>query len=280
MIRKASYGSSKHSDGSRDEDNRRGFPPAYTIKGGDAVWFDNLDPEAIRARLLAEGEFTKRLESLGLNDYDDNDGQEPPILEENLALLEAAAEDILLPRLSGISNSEVVKPQINCMHIRANNGIGILELVDKARKSVHVTHITPEVYLEPYVELQLEKVRQGLIFERIVHKNPDYLHMYQWLKRFRDKDGKPIKRYREYTIEGDAVLPKQDFMVIDKKYVLLWHRETQPHPESETLTFIEDRATAGYFLDWWNSLIPKKGQQRKVMRMACTASGQKQRRSR
>jgi hypothetical protein len=243
------------------------------------VWFDNLDPEAIRARLLAEGDFTKLIESLGVNDQDDDDGQDSPTLEENLALLKAAVEDILLPRLGGTSNAEVVKP-VNCKHIRANNGIGILEVLDKAKKSVYVTHITPEVYAEPYVQLQLEKVRKGFIFERIVHKNPKYPHMYQWLERFRDKNGQPIKRYREYTIEGDPILPlpKQDFMVIDKEYVLLWHRVTDP--DSETLTFIEDQATAGYFLDWWNSLIPKKGQQRKVMRMVSTASGQKQSRSR
>jgi hypothetical protein len=274
MIRRASYGSSKHSDGSKVEDNRWGIFPAAMIKGGEAVWFDNLDPEAIRARLLAEGDFTKLLESLGVNDQDDDDGQEPPTLEELFPLLEAAVEDILLPRFNGTSNAEVVKPQINCKHIRANNGIGVLEVLDKAKKSIHVTHIIPELYVEPYVELQLEKVWQGLIFERIVYKNPAYPQMYKWLERFRDKDGHFIKRYREYTIEGDPVLPlpQQDFMVIDKKYVLLWHRVT--NPESETLTFIEDEATAGYFLNWWNSLIPKEGQQRKVVEMVCTASGQ------
>ena len=241
------------------------------------MWFDNLDPEEIRARLLAEGKYTKILESLGLNDQDDDDGQDLPTLEESLSLIEAAAEEILLPQFNGTANVEPSK-QVNCRHVRFNNGLGILELLHKARKSIYATHITPDKYPEPYVELQLEKVRQGLIFERIVYKNPAYPLMNQWLERFRDQDGRPINRYREYTIEGDAVLPlpQQDFMVIDKKYVLLWHRGTKGFPESETMTFIEDRATAGYFLDWWQSLVPKKGQQCKVMAMVCTASDQNQ----
>jgi hypothetical protein len=72
------------------------------MERGEPMWFDELDPEAIRERLFNEGHFTKPLENLSLNEQNDEAAQKMTMIEADIAVLEIVATDILLPWLSGM----------------------------------------------------------------------------------------------------------------------------------------------------------------------------------
>jgi hypothetical protein len=90
---------------------------------------------------------------------------------------------------------------------------------------------------------------------------------YQWLRRFFDKNHKPIKNYRQYEIESDQLLP-YDLMIIDKKYAVLVHRlvstvctsNREPVEASDNIALFSNDLMVTYFLDLWESLRPKDGE--------------------
>ena len=152
--------------------------------------------------------------------------------------------------------------------IRAKGNVGdmLLELVDSAEESVQVTHFFRDRYSQLFIALELEKVYQGIIFERLVRVYTEYPKDYEWLRRFFDKNHKPIKNYRQYPITIDQLLP-YDLMIIDKKYAVLVHRwvstvcpaQKEPVEASDNIAVFAKDLMVTYLLDLWESLRPKEG---------------------
>jgi len=234
------------------------------------MWFDNKSREEIRERLLKEGIFAKLLDEAELDqEHLERAQQEALTREEAIDLLESATKHILLPRLSGITTPKNVEKQ-EYRYFRAEAvGEALLELLAQAESSIYVTHFAVEQYSELYIALQLEKVNQGLVFERIVYFHSEYLHSYAWLDRFYDKDKNhaPIKRYQQYKLTSNRPPLPYDLMIIDEKYAILVHRVPVTDPVSPLLlsdevAFFQNDMMVTYFLDIWKSLKPQEDQKR------------------
>jgi hypothetical protein len=220
------------------------------------MWTDGLSPEEIKERRRKEGVFTPLLERLGLNNGDNGEEERVLAPEEKTRLLTEAVEDLLLPRIRGITAPQVVKEE-PLKYIPADRGNGALELLAAAKHSIYATHFTPAEFSARYVELQKQKVEGGLIFERLVYVHQEHHpQRYKWLDEFLDKDGTPIKNYREYEIERSPLFLPRDFMVIDEKWVLFWFKNGD---EEEMFIFSESKEIAEFFLNMWKALTPQEG---------------------
>jgi hypothetical protein len=222
------------------------------------MWFDGMSAEEIRERLLKEGIFTKLLEDADLDQKIlERAKQEPLEPEEANRLLESATKHMLLPFLSGIRPPENMN-EIKMYSVQSSrNEVGdmILYLMAQAEISIFVTHFFRENYSEMYRSVQLEKVQQGLVFERIVEKHLEYANEYKWLEDFCDEHGNFIGNYKEYSILTNRAL-YFDFMIIDEQYVILAHRGYA----CDDVQIIECSSTAKIFLNIWNNLKPQKDQ--------------------
>jgi hypothetical protein len=228
------------------------------------MWFKGKSQEEIRERLLKEGIFTKLLEEANLDqELLERARQEASLRsEEEIDLWKSAVNDILLPRMSVKKVEEKTHLYMQALAV----GEAVLELIAQAKISILATYFAVEGYSENYIALLLEKVKQGVVFERIVYYHPEYedTAAYKWLKRFYDKNHAPIKGYRQHTLTGNRPpLLTYDFMVIDEKYAIVVHRDPNPDPASrqpisDEITVFEDDMMVKYFLDVWRFLKPQE----------------------
>jgi hypothetical protein len=229
--------------------------------------FDGKSPEEIGERLLKEGIFTKLLEAANLDqELLERARQEAPLSpEEERDLLKSAVNDILLPRMSGTTAPKNVKEKSHLYMSTIAVGAAVLELIAQAKSSIYATYFAVERYSEAYIALLLEKVKQGLVFERIVYYHQEYKDTtkYKWLDRFYDKNHEPIKRYRQYRLTSNRPPLSYDFMIIDEKYAIVVHRVSITDPESrerlsDEITIFENDMMVRCFLDLWKMLIPQE----------------------
>ena len=221
------------------------------------MWFEKLSTEEIKRRLLKEGVFSPMLDSCGLLNEEKNEcGDEQIDGEECIEVLKEGAKDILLPKLSGIPNSEGE----DAKYTRFSRKLGdaVLELIADAKESIYITHFTPETYTAKYVAMFLEKVMAGLIVERIVYFHPNYYpKAYVWLDNFKE-NGVSRGKYKQFELKGPLLLP-WDIMIVDKKYLVLWlHKKA---------LFFEDVDMAESFLQLWKRLTPKDGMGKNKMEL-------------
>ena len=138
----------------------------------------------------------------------------------------------------------------------------MLELLAQAKSSIYVTYFAVEQYSDAYIALQLEKVNQELVFERIVYYHQEYKHTYKWLEKFYDKNHVPIKHYQQYRLTSNRPPLSYDFMVIDEKYAVVVHRNSVTDPNSpllsDEITVFENDMMVTHFLDLWKMLKPQE----------------------
>jgi hypothetical protein len=228
------------------------------------MWFYYKSAEEIRERLLKEGVFAKLLEDAELEANHVEEAQKTLNTDEVIDLLESVADEILLPHLRSIypPNGLEVK-QYKYKRTEAVGG-SLLDLLTQAKQSIYVTHFAVEEYSELYIELQIEKVYQGLVFERIVYFNNEYSEKYAWLDRFFDKNGEPINRYRQYELRSNRPPLPYDLMIIDEKCAALVHRGPiiETDHMSDAIGFFENDLVVTYFLDVWKYLKPQENRRK------------------
>jgi hypothetical protein len=223
------------------------------------MWFDNLIEEEIRQRLLKEGVWTELLKDAALDERDEERiaqaKQEIQNTEEYEEFLELATQEMLLPLLSGITVPDNVEiKQYRSIQAKRNHvGEVIMHLMARAEKSIYVTHFIRDKFPKHYHALQLEKVRQGIILERIVYFHEGSTDGYQWLDQFLDENSNPIGNYKEYEIQTNQLLPF-DLMIIDEKYAILAYRTS---PADEVMIF-ENDCMVKCLLDIWRNLRPQQ----------------------
>jgi hypothetical protein len=87
-----------------------------------------------------------------------------------------------------------------------------------AKESILMTHFTKETPSNAYIELLLDKLREGVIITRILPKNIDLSDSCnEWLSRFCEYKG---KGYTEYFLDANT-LP-MDIAIYDEKTVKLF----------------------------------------------------------
>ena len=225
------------------------------------MWVENMSLDEIKEILLKDNPFGKLLQILGEINFDNP--KESTSMKEDKArhLMNAVINDIVLPKVQETSACPVRR-------VRSKQGDGSMPYLREATRSIYVTHFRPETYPNDYIALQLEKIRAGLRFERLVFEHSQYPAAYQWLERFFDADHKPLRGYRQYKLEWDSPtklndplgLPLPfDFMIIDEQRVLLWitiHR--QGACWTEELLVVESQELAREFLDTWKNWTPNQ----------------------
>jgi hypothetical protein len=165
--------------------------------------------------------------------------------------LSPRAENLLLSLFSGIQMPEKTE-KLKGFSVRSKRhevGDVILYLIAQAEKSILVTHLYREEYSKMYHSVQLEKIDEGLVFERLVHYDLLCTEGYEWLTEFFDEQGNPIGKYEEYVIATNWQL-HFDFMIIDEKYVVLVHRGST----SDDVLVFENESMVQIFLSIWNNL--------------------------
>lgn len=214
------------------------------------MWFDGKTPEEINERLQKEGIFTKLITAARARR-----GEEPLTTEVDYDELASVAKHIFVPFVSGIRPPENIK-KIKAFSVRSvRNKVGdaIIYLMEQAEKGIFVTHFFLEQYLPMYVEVQREKLREGVPIERIVEEHLEHSDEYKWLDDFQDEHGNPIGNYKEYTISSNRLF-NFDFMIIDKKIVILVYRGSS---YDDALIF-ENDSMVQIFLNFWNNLKPQE----------------------
>jgi hypothetical protein len=123
----------------------------------------------INERLQNEGIFTKLINAARARRGEallDESVHEPLTTEDDIKELAAVAKHIFVPIVSGIRPPENIK-KIKSFSVRSKRnkvGDAILYLVEQAEEEILVTHLFLEQYPLMYIDVQLEKIREGKAF--------------------------------------------------------------------------------------------------------------------
>jgi len=218
------------------------------------MWFYGKTPEEINARLQKEGVVTKLINAVKAKNNEERleeFAHEPLITGEETDDLATVAKYKFVPFVSGIRPPENIEKIKSYSVLSERNKVGdaILYLVEQAEEEILLTHFFMEQYLPMYIAVQLEKLGEGVVLERIVEEHLEHSDYYKWLHDFHDDHGNPIKNYKQYPVSFNRLF-NFDFMIIDKKIVILVYRG---YTFDDALIF-ENESMVKIYLNLWNNL--------------------------
>ena len=217
------------------------------------MWFDDKTTNEINEHLQNGGLFTKLINAAKAKRGEvplEESAHEPSDTEDDEELA-SVAKHLFVPFVSGIRPPENIK-KIKSYSVRSGRdkvGDAILYLLEQAEDEVFVTHFFREQYSPMYIEVQLEKLAEGVVLERIVGKHLEHSDDYRWLDDFHNDQGNIVENYKQYPVSFNSLF-NFDFMIIDKKIVILVYRGTS---FDDALIF-ENESMVQIYLNLWNNI--------------------------